>query len=238
MELPRHIAVIMDGNGRWAQLRGFPRVEGHRRGERTVRDVVEACGELGVEFLTLYTFSAENWRRPEEEVRALMGLLELVARKEIAALHRSGVRLRLMGRDQDLPPSLQEELRRGVELTRENTGLTLTLALNYGGRAEIVDAARRLAEKVRDGSMSVEQISEASLSRELYCPDLPDPDLLIRTGGEVRLSNFLLWQCAYSEIWVTPIYWPDFTRNDLMEAIRAYQQRERRFGGVREPAAV
>ncbi len=230
--MPRHIGIIMDGNGRWARRRGFPRVEGHRRGERTVKEIVRACGELGIEYLTLYTFSAENWRRPEDEVRALMGLLEIVARREIQELHRSGVRLRVLGRVHDLPPNLQQLLIHGVELTRENKGLTLSLALNYGGRAEIVDAARKLASKVARGILQPEDINEESLARELYAPDMPDPDLVIRTGGEVRLSNFLLWQAAYSEIWVTDVLWPDFGRAELAEGIRSFQSRERRFGGV------
>lgn len=236
--LPRHIAIIMDGNGRWARGRGLPRVEGHRRGEHTVRDIVEACGEIGIEYLTLYTFSAENWRRSEDEVKALMYLIEVVAKKEIRELHRKGVRLRVLGRLHELPTSLQEELRRDVELTRGNTGLNLNLALNYGGRAEIADAARRLAEKVRQGTLQPEDVTEEAISRELYCPEMPDPDLVIRTGGEMRLSNFLLWQAAYSEIWVTQTLWPDFRRTELTDAIRSFQSRERRFGGVNELAPV
>lgn len=230
--LPRHIAVIMDGNGRWARQRGLPRVEGHRRGELAVREVVERCGELGIEHLTLYTFSAENWRRSEDEVQALMRLIEFVARKEIHDLHRKGVRLRVLGRLHELPPSLQEELERDINLTRENTGLNLNLAINYGGRAEIVDAARRLAELARRGRLDPADIDEDLLARELYYPGLPDPDLLIRTGGEMRISNFLLWQVAYSELWVTPTLWPDFDGAELVEALRAFQSRERRFGAV------
>jgi len=230
--LPRHVAVIMDGNGRWANQRGLPRVEGHRRGELAVREVVECCGELGIEHLTLYTFSAENWRRSEDEVQALMRLIEFVARKEIHDLHRKGVRLRVLGRLHELPPSLQDELERDINLTRENTGLNLNLAINYGGRAEIVDAARRLAEEVRRGRLEPAEIDEEALARELYYPGLPDPDLLIRTGGEMRISNFLLWQVAYSELWVTPTLWPDFHRAELVEALRAFQNRERRFGAV------
>lgn len=236
--MPRHVAIIMDGNGRWARQRNLPRVEGHRRGEHAVRNVVELCGKLGIEHLTLYTFSAENWRRSQEEVGALMRLIEIVARKEIGELHRKGVRLRVLGRLHELPVSLQEELRRDVEMTRENTGLNLNLAINYGGRAEIVDASRRLAERVARGQLRPEEITEESLARELYCPGLPDPDLLIRTGGEMRLSNFLLWQAAYSEIWVTPTLWPDFGRAQLEEALQSYQGRERRFGGVLETAGV
>lgn len=230
--MPRHLAIIMDGNGRWAQARSLPRVEGHRRGERTVREVVEFCGEMGIEHLTLYTFSAENWRRSEEEVGALMRLIEFVARKEIHELHRKGVRLRVLGRLHELPPTLRDELERDIQLTRENTGLNLNLAINYGGRAEIVDAARKLAERVRSGAIGPEDINEETFARELYCPEMPDPDLLIRTGGELRISNYLLWQIAYSEIWVTDTLWPDFGRRELAEAIRAFQSRERRFGAV------
>jgi undecaprenyl diphosphate synthase len=230
--LPRHVAVIMDGNGRWAGQRGLPRVEGHRRGELAVREAVECCGELGIEHLTLYTFSAENWRRSADEVSALMRLIEFVARKEIHDLHRKGVRLRVLGRIHELPASLQDELERDINLTRENTGLNLNLAINYGGRAEIVDAARRLAERVQRGQLTPEEIDEAALARELYHPGMPDPDLLIRTGGEMRISNFLLWQVAYSELWVTDTLWPDFARAELVEAVRAYQTRERRFGAV------
>ena len=234
--LPSHVAIIMDGNGRWARGRGLPRVEGHRRGEAAVRGVVEYCGELGIEYLTLYTFSAENWRRSQEEVTALMRLIEFVARKEINELHRKGVRLRVIGRMHELPVSLQDELRRDMELTRENTGLNLNLAINYGGRAEIVDATRRLAEQVALGLLRPEEITEETLAGALYYPGMPDPDLVIRTGGELRLSNFLLWQAAYSEIWVTHTLWPDFGRPELDEAIRSYQCRERRFGGVLAPA--
>lgn len=236
--VPRHIAIVMDGNGRWARQRGLPRVEGHRRGEQTVHHIVEYCGQIGVEHLTLYTFSAENWRRPQEEVSALMRLIELVARRQVAELHRKNVRLRVIGRMEELPRSLQEELRRDIAMTRENTGLTLNLAINYGGRAEIVDATRRLAEKVQLGLIEPSDITEEAVAREMYSPDMPDPDLLVRTGGEMRLSNFLLWQAAYSEIYVTPVLWPDFSRRDLAEAIRVFQSRERRFGGVLEPAAV
>jgi undecaprenyl diphosphate synthase len=233
--IPRHIAIIMDGNGRWARRRGFPRVEGHRRGERIVKQIVEACGQLGVQHLTLYTFSAENWRRSAEEVSALMGLIEIVARKEILELHRKGVRVNVLGRLDELPQSLQDELYRDMALTRDNPGMTVNLAINYGGRAEIVDAARRLAERVEMGLLRPSEITEEALARELYAPNLPDPDLMIRTGGDMRLSNFLLWQAAYSELWVTPTLWPDFTSADLYQAVREYQSRERRFGGVLEP---
>ena len=233
---PRHIAIIMDGNGRWAEKRGLPRLEGHRRGEQAVHDIVEYCGRTGVEYLTLYTFSAENWRRPADEVGALMRLIELVARRRADELQRKNVRLSLIGRIHELPESLQAELQRGVVLTRENTGLTLTLAINYGGRAEIVDAARRIAERVSLGLLRPEEINEETIGRELYQPNLPDPDLLVRTGGDMRVSNYLLWQIAYSEIWVTPTLWPDFTPEELDGAILSFHHRERRFGGLREPA--
>jgi undecaprenyl diphosphate synthase len=238
LRMPRHVAIIMDGNGRWARGRGLPRVEGHRRGEASVKAVVERCGELGVDYLTLYTFSAENWRRSQDEVQAIMRLIEFVARKEINELHRKNVRLRVIGRLNELPASLQEELRRDMALTEKNTGLSLTLAINYGGRTEIVDAARRLAEKVALGELEPLEINEEAIARELYLPEMPDPDLVIRTGGEMRLSNFLLWQSAYSELWITPTLWPDFGGTQLEDAIRWYQSRERRFGGVLEPAAA
>ncbi|MFN3649882.1 MAG: isoprenyl transferase [Armatimonadota bacterium] len=236
--MPRHVAIIMDGNGRWAQQRGLPRIEGHRRGENSVREVVECCGRLGIAHLTLYTFSTENWRRSQEEVGFLMRLIETVARKEIAELHRKNVRVQVLGRLHELPGSLEAELRRGIALTRENTGLNLNLAINYGGRAEIVDAARRLVERARMGLVQPEEITEESLAREMYDPELPDPDLLIRTGDEMRLSNFLLWQSAYSELWVTDTLWPDFGAETLKQGIRSYQARERRFGGVLRPAAA
>jgi undecaprenyl diphosphate synthase len=200
--------------------------------------VVGFCGQAGIEHLTLYTFSAENWRRSEEEVGALMYLIEAVAKKQIQELHRKNVRLRILGRMQQLPQSLQDELYRDMALTRGNTGLNLNLALNYGGRAEIVDAAKRLAERVALGTLEPSEITEETLARELYAPEMPDPDLVIRTGGEVRLSNFLLWQTAYSEIWVTPKLWPDFGRADMLDALRSFQSRERRFGGVLEPAVA
>jgi undecaprenyl diphosphate synthase len=230
--VPEHVAIIMDGNGRWANQRGLPRVEGHRRGERTVRDVVEAAGELGIHHLTLYTFSAENWRRSEEEVTALMRLIEFVARKEIHELHRKNVRLKVLGRLEELPRTLRAELDRDMELTQNNTGLNLNLAINYGGRAEIVDAAKRLAERCRRGSLVPADITEELLAREMYNPEMPDPELVIRTGGEMRLSNFLLWQAAYSELVFVPIHWPDFDKAALESAIAEYARRERRFGGL------
>lgn len=230
--IPNHVAIIMDGNGRWARERGLPRVAGHRQGAHAVRRVVEACGEIGIRALTLYTFSAENWRRPQDEVSALMFLIEHIIRREIHELHQRGARIRIVGRVHDLPQSLRDELKRDTELTANNTSLELNLAINYGGRMEIVDAARSLAEKVQRGELSTTDINEESFRRELYVPDMPDPDLLIRTGGDMRISNFLLWQIAYSEFWITDTFWPDFGREELMKAVESYGARERRYGSL------
>jgi undecaprenyl diphosphate synthase len=230
--VPRHIAIIMDGNGRWARRRGLPRIEGHRQGDTSVGEVIEACRDWGVQYLTLYTFSMENWRRSEEEVQALMLLIELVARREIETLDQKDVRVRVMGRLDELPDSLREELERDCERTRNNRGLNLILALNYGGRREIVDTARELARRVAEGRLRPEEIDEELFAASLYLPGIPDPDLLIRTGGEMRISNFLLWEVAYSELYVTPVLWPDFRRPHLAEAIQEFQHRERRFGAV------
>ena len=232
--LPRHIAIIMDGNGRWARRRGLPRIAGHRKAVESVRDVVEACGELGIEVLTLYTFSVENWGRPREEVTALMGLLVETIRKEIDDLAKNNVHLVTMGHLEDLPPITRESLEYGMERTRHNTGLILNLALSYGGRREIVDAVKAIARKVLRGELQPDEIDESVISDHLYTAGLPDPDLLIRTSGEMRISNFLLWQLAYTEMYITEILWPDFRREHLYEAIRAYQHRERRFGLVSE----
>lgn len=230
--MPRHIAITMDGNGRWATQRGLSRSEGHRQGDRAVRAVIEECGELGVEYLTLYTFSTENWRRSPDEVQALLMLIEIVARREIQELHEKGVRVRVIGRFHELPASLQRELQRDMDLTRENTGLNLNLAINYGGRAELVDAARELAERAQRGELDPAAIDEEMLAGALYQPGMPDPDLLIRTAGDLRISNFLLWQLAYAEIHVTPTLWPDFSRDHLLEAIADFQARQRKFGAV------
>ena len=228
--LPQHIAVIMDGNGRWAKKRRLPRIAGHRAGIRAVRQAVEACARLGVPYLTLYAFSVENWKRPHTEIRLLMALLREYLKKEIAELNKQNIRLGVIGRTGELPKPVQRDLRNALEKTRRNTGLVLTLALNYGARAELVDAVRALAEKLKsNGSMAID---EATFSEHLYTHGLPDPDLLIRTSGEMRLSNFLLWQVAYSEIWVTDTLWPDFTQKDLFQAILDYQKRERRYGGL------
>jgi undecaprenyl diphosphate synthase len=230
--IPRHVAIIMDGNGRWAQARGLPRVVGHRAGSDSVRAVIEGCNELGVAYLTLYTFSAENWRRPRLEVEALMALIEENMRREVEELHQKGVRVQAIGRLHELPQSLQDELARTQAFTRENKKLVLTLAINYGGRAEIVDAAARLAEQAARGALRPEDLDEEAFARSLYTAEMPDPDLLIRTAGEMRVSNYLLWQIAYAEIWVTPVFWPEFRREHLVEAIREYQRRTRKFGGV------
>ncbi len=231
--LPRHIAVIMDGNGRWARKRHLPRIAGHRAGIRAVRQVVEACARLGVPCLTLYAFSVENWKRPRTEVKLLMGLLREYLKKEIAELNRNNIRFGAIGRIESLPKAVQQDLHETVEKTGKNTGLRLTLALNYGGRTELIDAVRNMASQLTEnGTFDPETITEESFSRHLYTRDLPDPDLLIRTSGEMRLSNFLLWQVAYSEIWVTDILWPDFTEGELFQAVIDFQRRERRYGGL------
>ena len=228
--LPRHIAVIMDGNGRWAKRRRLPRIAGHRAGIKAVRQVVEACARAGVPYLTLYAFSVENWKRPHTEIKLLMNLLREYLKKEVRELNRQNIRLGVIGRIQDLPKPVVRDLENALEQTRQNTGLRLTLALNYGARTEFVDAVRELlATAPRDG---VFQVDEALVAAHLYTHDLPDPDLLIRTSGELRLSNFLLWQVAYAELWVTETLWPDFTQKDLFQAIIDYQKRERRYGGL------
>ncbi len=228
--LPRHIAIIMDGNGRWAKRRHLPRIAGHRAGMQAVREAVKAGVRLQVPYLTLYAFSVENWKRPRTEVTLLMSLLREYLNKETTKLKGRNVRLAVIGRTHELPKAVQHDLAKAIEITKNNTGLRLTLALNYGGRSELVDAVRQiLAEPERD---RVKAIDETVLSRYLYTRDMPDPDLLIRTSGEMRLSNFLLWQIAYAELWVTDILWPDFTQEDLFRAVVDYQKRERRYGGI------
>lgn len=228
--LPRHIAIIMDGNGRWACQRGLSRIEGHRAARDVVRDTVRACGELGIEVLTLYAFSGENWGRPWGEVLGLMRLLRACLIEEVPELNRNNVRLRTIGHTHRLPRPCQKALFQAIDLTSKNTGLILNLALSYGGRAEIADAARQIAKDVERGLLQSEAVDEACFAQHLYTSDLPDPDLVIRTSGEMRISNFLLWQIAYAELHVTPFFWPDFNRRHLYEAIRSYQGRERRFG--------
>jgi len=234
-EIPRHIAIIMDGNGRWATERGMPRIAGHTEGVESVRDIVEACGQLGVEYLTLYAFSTENWKRPQEEVSLLMRLLLKALRDETDRLHTNNVRLTSIGDITALPLEVQRELAEGGERTRNNTGLTLVLALSYSGRWELTQAFRKIAGDLRAGRIAEHEITEELIGQ--YLAEIPDPDLLIRTSGEFRISNFLLWQLAYSEIFITPKYWPAFRRDELYAAIRDYQRRERRFGMVSEQLA-
>ena len=229
-KLPKHVAIIMDGNGRWATGRGLPRILGHRAGAEAVRRICGACGDLGIKALTLYAFSWENWSRPSSEIRDLMELLDEFIAQELASLRRNRIRLRAIGRLAELPQGVLTRLRDVMEQTASLDRMTLTLALSYGGRQEIVDAARRIAELVNEGRLAPAQIDEQLFARHLYAPDLPDPDLLIRTSGEQRVSNFLLWQLSYCELYVTPTLWPDFTAEHLHDAILAYQQRERRFG--------
>jgi undecaprenyl diphosphate synthase len=231
-KVPRHVAVIMDGNGRWARQRGLPRIEGHRAGAASVRAVVRAAAKAGVQYLTLYAFSIENWRRPKHEVSGLMRLLVRYLRSEIDELNRNNVRLETIGRLEDLPKSAQRELGEARRRLAKNTGLTLIVALSYGGRTELVDAMRRIAREVQTGRLRPEQIDEAVISGALYTAGFPDPDLLIRTSGEMRLSNFLLWQTSYTEIWITPTLWPDFREPDFLQALEEYRKRERRFGGI------
>jgi undecaprenyl diphosphate synthase len=230
------VAVIMDGNGRWAQQRNLPRLEGHRASRQSIRDTIETCDDLGIEFLTLYTFSAENWSRPETEVRALMALIEHTLREESVELHRRKSRVRLLGDITPLPQSLKDEIARVEQLTGENPGLTLQLAINYGGRQEILHAVTAIAEEVAAGRLSPADITESVFTGHLYRQDTPDPDLLVRTGGEFRVSNYLLWQIAYTEVYVTPVLWPDFRAANVCEAILDYQGRDRRFGGVENVA--
>lgn len=232
--IPQHIAIIMDGNGRWAKQRSLERVDGHREGINSVREVVRACGELGVKYLTLYTFSTENWNRPKGEVSALMALLLKTIREEVAELKRNNVRLMTIGRLKDLPLLARMGMEQGIDMLRDNTGLTLILALSYSSRREVIDAVRRIAMKVKTGELKDADINEDTISSHLYTAAVPDPDLLVRTSGELRLSNFLLWQLAYTEIYVTDVLWPDFRRAALYEAMLAFQKRERRFGLVSE----
>jgi undecaprenyl diphosphate synthase len=230
--MPRHIAIIMDGNGRWARQRNLPRIAGHREGINSVREIVRATGELGIDVLTLYVFSAENWRRPRREIGALMLLLQETTKKEIQDLMKNNVRLGVIGRLKEVAPTARQVLQDAIEQTKNNTGLLLNLAINYGGRGELVDAVRRLAGDIRNGRIDPQIIDEPLFKSYLYTDHLPDPDLLIRTSGEMRVSNFLLWQIAYTEIYVTDVLWPDFRREHLYRAILDYQSRERRFGGV------
>ena len=233
--LPAHVAIIMDGNGRWAAQRHLPRVEGHRAGIESVRDVVETSARLGIGVLTLYAFSVENWKRPRAEVNTLMMLLKRYIRLELSTLLKNNIQFRVIGRSEELSPDVQHELQIGVRQTAANTGMQFNIALNYGGRAEIVDAARRAMA----AGIAPDDLDERRFGELLYTAGQPDPDLLIRTSGEMRVSNFLLWQIAYAEIWVTETLWPDFRRRDLLEAVVAYQKRDRRYGGIKpSPVAL
>lgn len=231
-EVPRHVAIIMDGNGRWAVEKGYPRTYGHEQGVRNVRPIVKKCIELGIEVLTLFVFSTENWQRPADEVNYLLRLLEDGFKKEIDELHRNNVRVRIIGRPEGFPEKMRNMLANGVKLTENNNSLTVNMALNYGGRDEIVRAARKIAGKVKEGILELDEVSEDMFSRHLDTAGQLDPDLVIRTGGDVRLSNFLLWQIAYSELLIVQKYWPEFTEVDLEEAVLEYLKRDRRFGKV------
>lgn len=232
--IPRHIAVIMDGNGRWAKAKGRLRIFGHQAGVESVRDITEACAQLGVEYLTLYTFSTENWGRPNDEVTALMQILVQSLRKETRRLNDNDVRLHAIGQIERFPEVCQKELREAIALTKDNTRLQLNLALSYSGRWDITQAVRKIAERARSGDLDPADIDDAMISSELVTAGIPDPDLIIRTSGELRISNFLLWQLAYSELYITDAFWPDFRRDELYKAIQSYQKRERRFGKVSE----
>jgi undecaprenyl diphosphate synthase len=230
--LPRHVAIIMDGNGRWAKARGVPRLMGHRAGRESVREAVKGCVALGVEVLTLYTFSIENWARPRREVNALMAILRRTLREERRELRERNVRLRVVGRTRDLPEAVREAIDEAQDYLAGCDGLLLNLALSYSGRAELVDAVRALLREHRDGPLDPRRVDEDQIARHLYTAGLPDPDLLIRTSGEMRLSNFMLWQLAYTELWITDTLWPDFRRRHLYQAVADFQRRERRFGRV------
>ncbi len=227
-KIPQHVAIIMDGNGRWAQERGLPRLAGHRAGTENLRRIIEACVEFGIKYLTIYAFSTENWARPRDEVEGLMDIMEEVIDREVPKLHEQGVQIRHLGKMEGIRPELQQKLREAVELTKQNTRLVLNVALNYGGRDEIVQAIRRM---LQDG-VSPDEVTEELVSQYLYTSGIPDPDLIIRTSGEYRVSNFLLWQGAYAEWYFTPVYWPDFDKEELRKALEDYARRQRRFGRV------
>ena len=233
--VPAHVAIVMDGNGRWATQRGLQRTDGHAAGESALWDTIEGAVEIGVRWLTVYAFSTENWARPPAEVLFLMNFNRGLLQRRREWLHEMNVRVRFIGRrDWRVPRSVLKEIRLAEARTRDNTGMTLTIAFNYGGRKEIVDAVRAVAADVAAGTVKPDRIDERTIARRLYTPDMPDPDLLIRTSGEMRISNFLLWEVAYSELWFTPVFWPDFDREHLYEAIRDFQKRDRRFGAIVE----
>ena len=230
--LPNHIAIIMDGNGRWAKQRGKPRIFGHREGAESVRSILDTCARLQIKAVTLYAFSTENWKRPEDEVSGLMQMLKLYLKKELRTVHKNNIRFQAIGKIEGLSADLQKQIASAMEFTRENTGTILSVALNYGGRAEIVEAAKKAVQKLIEQGKSLERLSEEDIEANLYTANLPEVDLMIRTSGEFRISNFLLWQLAYSEIYVTPTLFPDFRRAEIFKAILDFQKRERRFGGV------
>lgn len=232
--VPRHIGIIMDGNGRWATQRGLPRVAGHRAGVEALRRTVRACKELGIPVLTVYAFSTENWARPKEEVDTLMRLIVEFCRSETRELAKNGVRVNVIGRISELPGLQQQAIREAMEATAANTGLLLNVACNYGGRAELADACKAVLAEVQAGKLAPEAITPEVIEQHLYTAGIPDPDLIIRFGGDLRLSNFLLWQAAYAEIWVTPLYWPDFSKELLQEALADFRRRERRFGAIKQ----
>lgn len=237
-KLPEHIAIIMDGNGRWAKERGFARIHGHQTGVDTIRQIVRAARKIGVKYLTLYAFSKENWARPQHEIDFLMNLLAQYLDKELEEMNQNQIRFQAIGQLGDLPQTIQEKIKRNIRETEKNQGLILTLALSYSSRLEITDAAKRLCEQVKQGRLKIEDITESHLANQLYTAGIPDPDLLIRTSGELRVSNFLLWQISYTEIYVSQKYWPDFKEEDFLEAISAYQKRERRFGRTEKANAA
>ena len=232
LQMPRHIAIIMDGNGRWAKERGLPRVEGHRRGVDTVRNITRIAGEGGLDYLTLYSFSSENWSRPESEINELFGLLRMFIRRHLAELHENNVRIRIIGDEDGVPSDILKMMNEAHQLTKANTGLTLVIAFNYGARGEIASAMKKIAKSVADGELSIDDITADTVSQNLHTSDIPDPDLIIRTSGEQRLSNFLLWQAAYSEFVFTDCKWPDFDEEAFYAAISEYCSRDRRFGAV------
>lgn len=231
--IPTHIAVIMDGNGRWAKKRNMPRLYGHRQAMEAVRTIIQSCVDLGVKYLTLYAFSTENWKRPKDEVDGLMSLMVEFFNKEIDQLYKKGVKIRILGNLDTMPENTKKCAFDAMEKTKNNTILGLNIALNYGGRADVIHAAKQIAQKVKSGDLAVEDINEEMFGGFLYTKDLPDPDLMIRTGGETRTSNFLIWQLSYAELWFTNVYWPDFTKETLCNAIYDYQNRDRRYGGLK-----
>lgn len=233
-KMPQHIAIIMDGNGRWAKQRGSPRVMGHKAGIEAIKDIVQLCSNIGVRVLTLYAFSVENWQRPRTEVNSLMKLLRIFLRNEIDELHEKNVRIMAIGRIQELPLFTQQEIYNVIERTKNNTGLILNLALNYSGRVDILEAVRKIIEKTESSGINLKKFNEETFADFLYTSGLPEPDLLIRTSGECRISNFMLWQIAYTEIWITNVLWPDFRGTHLLEAILDYQKRKRRFGKIHD----